>query len=234
MDKHPKFRLHVLTCGLAFVASISSVRPARAAEQFGVVVDEHGHRVFINASTSAGRPGGWLSNLPSKGVRPLPLPTPEIKSLVEKTASRFEVDPQLVHAIIEVESEYNPHAVSRKGAMGLMQLMSSTAERYGVTNPFDPKQNIEAGVSHLKFLLDFFGGDVPLSLAAYNSGTHAVERFGGIPAFSETKHYVQKVWNLYQPGSDPKPAKFGQKQPTSSRIYRYVDTYGVVHFTNVE
>ncbi len=142
------------------------------------------------------------------------------------------VVPQLVNAIIQVESEYNPHAVSRKGALGLMQLLPSTAELLGVRNAFDPKQNIEGGVTHLKNLLEHFGGDVPLSLAAYNSGARAVERSGGIPSIPETKQYVKKVWNLYQPGTPFAAAKWGS--PASSPIYRYVDTNGVVHFTNVE
>ena len=120
--------------------------------------------------------------------------------MVEQTANRFKVDPELVHAIIRVESGYDPQAISSKGAMGLMQLIPATAQRFGVANPFDPKQNIEGGVNYLKYLLNLFGGNLPLSLAAYNAGEHTVQRSGGIPAIPETQNYVRKITGIYQPG----------------------------------
>jgi soluble lytic murein transglycosylase-like protein len=115
--------------------------------------------------------------------------------------------------------------------MGLMQLIPDTAQRFGVENPFNPKENIEGGVSFLRHLLDRFGGDLPLSLAAYNAGEGAVQRSGGVPSFAETKDYVRKVTNIYQSGSGANAA--GNK-PQSSPIVRYVDERGVVHYTNVE
>jgi soluble lytic murein transglycosylase-like protein len=120
-----------------------------------------------------------------------------IDSIVEQAAVRHEVDPNLVRAIVRVESNFNPHAVSRKGAIGLMQLMPHTARSLNVSNPFDPRQNVDAGVRHFKQLLDSYGGNLELSLAAYNAGSSAVQRSGGIPRYAETQNYVKKITELY-------------------------------------
>ncbi|HVL66404.1 MAG TPA: lytic transglycosylase domain-containing protein [Vicinamibacterales bacterium] len=106
------------------------------------------------------------------------------------------VDPMLVRAVIQVESNYRPRARSHKGAMGLMQLMPATAREYNVRNPYDPKANIAAGVKHLKGLLDRFEGAVDLALAAYNAGEGAVKKFGGIPPYRETRNYVSRILSL--------------------------------------
>ena len=106
------------------------------------------------------------------------------------------VDPMLVKALIQVESNYKPRARSPKGAMGLMQLMPSTAREYKVRNPFDPKANIEAGIKHLKGLIDRFGDRVELALAAYNAGEGAVKKFNGVPPYRETRDYVSKILSL--------------------------------------
>jgi soluble lytic murein transglycosylase-like protein len=151
---------------------------------------------------------------------------------VEKTSDEHQVDPKLVHAIIQVESGYNPHAVSNKGAQGLMQLIPATAERYGVQNTFNPKQNIEGGVSYLKYLLGLFKGNVPLTLAAYNAGEHAVIKKGGIPQYSETLDYVQRVTDLYNSGSDDDTLIRKFSEPQQTTIFRLVDARGVVHYTN--
>ena len=121
----------------------------------------------------------------------------EINAAIEKAATRHSVDPNLVRALVKVESNFNPNAVSRKGAMGLMQLMPQTARQLNLKNPFDPEQNIDAGVRHLKQLLENYGGDVRLSLAAYNAGSGAVSRSRGIPRYSETQDYVRRITSLY-------------------------------------
>ena len=174
--------------------------------------------------------------------------TPEISQLVEQTASRHKVDPQLVHAIIKVESAYDPLAVSNKGAMGLMQLIPATAQELGVANPFDPQENIEGGVTYLRHLLNVFGGDLNLSLAAYNAGEGAVRRYGGVPYFAETQNYVRRVTNIYQSlpslvgagDADIKslPSLAGARdedlKPPVSAIVRFIDQHGAVHYSNVE
>jgi soluble lytic murein transglycosylase-like protein len=106
------------------------------------------------------------------------------------------VDPMLVRALIQVESKFRPTARSRKGAMGLMQLMPSTVREYNVRNPFEPKANIEAGIKHLKTLIDRFGSSIELALAAYNAGPGAVEKFNGVPPYRETRNYVSRILAL--------------------------------------
>jgi soluble lytic murein transglycosylase-like protein len=120
-------------------------------------------------------------------------------SIIETAATSASVEPNLLRAVIVVESGFNSHAVSKRGAVGLMQLMPATATRFGVSNPFDPRQNVHAGARYLKFLIDRFGQDVRLALAAYNAGEEAVDRNGGqIPPFSETMAYVPRVLKIYR------------------------------------
>jgi soluble lytic murein transglycosylase-like protein len=120
-------------------------------------------------------------------------------SIIERAATAASVEPNLLRAVIVVESGFNSRAVSKRGAMGLMQLMPATATRFGVSNPYDPLQNVHAGARYLKFLIDRFGQDVRLALAAYNAGEDAVDRNGGqIPPFSETMAYVPRVLKIYQ------------------------------------
>jgi soluble lytic murein transglycosylase-like protein len=119
---------------------------------------------------------------------------PDLEALIDRVSAREGVDAKLVRAVIEVESGYRPLARSPKGAMGLMQLMPATARQYSVTNPYDPAANIEAGIKHLKSLLARFPR--ALALAAYNAGDAAVERFGGIPPYAETRNYVSRILQI--------------------------------------
>jgi soluble lytic murein transglycosylase-like protein len=148
----------------------------------------------------------------------------EIDQIIEDAAGRHHVDPNLVRALIRVESNFNPAAVSPKGAMGLMQLMPATARRFNVTNPFSAQQNVEAGVHHLKRLLDSFGGNVPLSLAAYNAGEQAVNRNNGVPPYPETQNYVRRIGALY--GAD------ASMLVSSAPIRISRDAFGVLTITN--
>ena len=122
----------------------------------------------------------------------------EIGSIILEKSRKHEVDPFLVSAIMAVESDYDPNAVSNKGAMGLMQLMPGTASDLGVKNPFDMKQNIEGGTKYIKMMLERFSGDIKLALAAYNAGPGAVDKSGGIPDNDETKNYVVRVLENYE------------------------------------
>lgn len=152
----------------------------------------------------------------------------EVDAAIDMAAARHNVDPNLVRAVVKVESNFNPNAVSRKGAMGLMQLMPSTARSLKVKNPFDPEQNVDAGVRHLKQLLESYGGDVNLTLAAYNAGSGAVARSAGVPRYAETQNYVRRITNLYYGGFNLGPSL--SHDPV--RVQR--DARGVLYISNTE
>ena len=152
----------------------------------------------------------------------------DIDSAIEQAAARHNVDPNLVRAVVKVESNFNPNAVSRKGAMGLMQLMPSTARQLKVSNPFDPEQNVDAGVRHLKQLLENYGGDINLTLAAYNAGAGAVARSSGVPRYAETQNYVRRITNLYYGNSGFSVG--ASHDPV--RVQR--DARGVLYISNTE
>jgi soluble lytic murein transglycosylase-like protein len=153
----------------------------------------------------------------------------EIDSSIVMAAARHNVDPNLVRAVVKVESNFNSNAVSRKGAMGLMQLMPATAKSLKVQNPFDPDQNVDAGVRHLKQLLENYGGDVNLTLAAYNAGSGAVARSSGIPRYAETQNYVRRITNLYYGGFD-----LGASAPSRDPVRVQRDARGVLYISNTE
>ena len=161
-----------------------------------------------------------------------PVNPQQVDAAIEQAAARHNVDPNLVRSVIKVESNFNPNAVSRKGAMGLMQLMPSTARSLHVTNPFDPQQNVDAGVRHLKQLLESYGGNVKLSLAAYNAGAGAVARSSGIPHFSETQNYVRRITELYYGGADPRAHVLGNVVHDPVRVER--DARGVLYISNTD
>jgi len=120
--------------------------------------------------------------------------------MIKSACDRHGIDPALVHAIVKVESDFNPYALSRKGAMGLMQLMPQTALNMNVKNSFNPNENIDGGVKYLRYLIDRYEGNLQLALAAYNSGETAVRKWGTVPPFRETQNYVERILNIYQGG----------------------------------
>jgi soluble lytic murein transglycosylase-like protein len=148
-----------------------------------------------------------------------------IASLIEQAAAQHSVDPELIRAVVEVESNYNPLAVSPKGAMGLMQLIPGTARRFGVSNVFDPAENLNGGVRYLKYLIGMFEGNLELTLAAYNAGENAVLRSRGVPAIRETRDYIRKINGIY-------PLRRAVAASNSRIIVRTVGSDGVIRFTN--
>lgn len=135
--------------------------------------------------------------------------------VIWKAAETYGVDCALVKAVIKAESNFNPTAISRAGARGLMQLMPGTANALGIANSFHPEDNIQAGARHLRYLLDLFKGDLRLALAAYNAGENAVFRYNGIPPYQETKTYIQRVLRYFQNySSDPGTPNSSSNPPT--------------------
>lgn len=206
-------RICIATLAGALVAA-----PPAAAEivvlTSGRTMSVKGHRFDGNSIILTLRSGGEVTCDKSlvKEVLPDEVPHPDpqaaaparaasdaLKStpygeIIAAVSEAHGVDPMLVKALIQVESNYKPRARSPKGAMGLMQLMPSTAREYKVRNPFDPRANIEAGIKHLKSLIDRFGEE--LALAAYNAGEGAVRKFKGVPPYRETRNYVSKILSL--------------------------------------
>ena len=124
---------------------------------------------------------------------PNPSPSASLDEAVNRIAAQHSLRPQLIHSVIKVESNYNPRAVSPKGAEGLMQLIPATARRFGVADAFNPMENIQGGAKYLKYLLDLYNNDYALALAAYNAGEGAVARYGGVPPYQETQNYLHLV-----------------------------------------
>lgn len=143
--------------------------------------------------------------------------------IVNTVAKRYYLPPELIHSIIRAESNYDPFAISPKGAMGLMQLMPETAKIYKVKNVFDPQDNIEGGVKYLNDLIKLFNSDTDLVLAAYNAGQEAVKKYGGIPPYPETKSYIKNVMRIYSRSTIK----------TKTIIYKFYDESGRLVLTNI-
>ncbi|HUY15259.1 MAG TPA: lytic transglycosylase domain-containing protein [Terriglobia bacterium] len=233
MRRFSKHYLQVVASGVASSLVLIFSPIAKSQSQIVPVEDAAGHRVFVNANMSGSQAEEFSApGSPSTGAasRPSGSQPHAIRQAVQQEAGRAKVDPKLVRAIIKVESDGNPKAVSPKGAQGLMQLIPATARRFGVDNPFDPNQNIRGGVTYLRYLLDLFKGNVPLMLAAYDAGEHRVMRTGGIPPIPETQNYVRKVTALYQASGGSNGLESSPGLPRTVAIYRFVDSSGVVHF----
>src|SRR5580700_8046077 len=221
---------------LATLAAFAA--PAHA--QIAKVTNDDGRRLFINAdppaalrlASSKPRTTIYLNGESSFAgfSRPsMSIDRDGAEKLVREAAERHHVDAALIRAVIETESNWNSGAVSRRGAGGLMQLIPTTAQRFGASDLFNPQQNIDAGVRYLKTLLERYNGNLDLALAAYNAGEGAVDRAHGIPAFRETRNYVQKVQDAYfRPGSGRLESAFSNARA----IHREVDPSGRIIFKN--
>ena len=212
--------------------------------------------LVIAASTAASAPGFAdellyyvkdgqvvVTNTPSRrDVKPVPmvrggpaqrattLPATPYDPYIDMVSRENGVDPSLVKAVALVESGFNARAVSSKGAQGLMQLMPTTAARYGVKDLHDPYQNLSAGAKHLRELLDNYNGDVTLALAAYNAGAGAVKRYGGVPAYAETQAYVKKVQTKM--GRTPRKREGRLVSAKAAAIQMRVESDGTVTLFN--
>ncbi|HVO58976.1 MAG TPA: lytic transglycosylase domain-containing protein [Dongiaceae bacterium] len=220
---------------------------ASAQAQIAKVASNDGRMLFVNAeppTVAKASKGQGISLLPSKRQeiylpsqtsfsgksRPgMELDRDGAEKLVREAAERHRVDPALVRAVIQTESNWNPGAVSRKGAIGLMQLIPTTAQRFGVNDLYSPQQNVDAGVRYLKTLLERYNGNLDLALAAYNAGEGAVDRAHGVPSFRETRNYVQRVQDVYfRPGSGRLDGAFMNPRA----IRKSTDPSGRTIFTN--
>ena len=210
-----------------------------ASAQIAKVMDDGGRQFFINSEPPPSKFRATKSRatiyLPSESSftgksRPaMNIDRDGVEKLVREAADRHHMDPALVRAVIETESGWNPAAKSRKGALGLMQLIPTTAVRFGVNDAFSPQQNVDAGVRYLKTLLQRYNGNLDLALAAYNAGEGAVDRAHGVPTFRETRDYVQKVQNAYfRPGS----GRMEGFWVNTRAIRKNVDADGRTIFTN--
>lgn len=181
--------------GIVVVVTVLSATPALA--QIYVVVDPDGSRRFTNERVEGAEVflETRYSLAPASVLNRGPVP---FQQEIDDASMRQGVDARLVEAVIATESAFDPRALSTKGAQGLMQLMPDTADRFGVANPWDPKQNIAGGTAYLRWLIDEFNGDPRRVLAAYNAGEGAVTRYGGVPPYPETRGYIDRVLAYYR------------------------------------
>jgi soluble lytic murein transglycosylase-like protein len=211
-----------------------------AQAQIAKVTSDDGRRLFVNAEpaitlhmgSSRSRATIYMnaeSSFSGYSRPAVSIDRDGAEKLVKEAAERHSVDPALIRAVIQTESNWNSGAVSRRGAGGLMQLIPTTAQRFGANDLFNPQQNIDAGVRYLKTLLERYNGNLDLALAAYNAGEGAVDRAHGIPAFRETRSYVQKVQDAYfRPGS----GRLSDAFTNPRAIHRDVDSNGRIIFSN--
>jgi hypothetical protein len=172
------------------VALLSLGLPPLARAEVKVGVRDDGIKVIT------GEPGDARGR--RLAGRLVPIPTSKMAALLERWADDRGLDPRLVQAVVQVESGYNPKALSNKGAIGLMQLMPGTARELGIDDPWNPDRNVEGGTAYLRKMLDFFNGDLEFALAAYNAGPNAVLTHAGIPPYPDTRAYVRKIVCLYE------------------------------------
>jgi hypothetical protein len=222
--------------GLALMLAASPFNRLSAAGNVPAVDSASARALVVRADRKTGKLVRSVAPVKNSSDAAAMLPSLNISQIVEKAAHDNNVDPLLVHSIIRVESNYNPYAVSPKGAQGLMQLMPPTARDLGVSDSFDPRQNIEAGVRYLKYLQDLYKDD-RLALAAYNAGPAAVEKYKWIPPYPETQDYVNRVGQQYgaakkaaaQHLAEPAVPPVGVTEEKHPKLEPFVDAEGRLH-----
>jgi hypothetical protein len=212
---------------LGVVSTVAFFSTSAGAEVFRLS-EKDGTVHFTNAPTDPRYKNlaGYSSGTSAGFLRLPRADTARYAAEIKEASDRYGVPERLVQAVIRVESAFNPKAVSVKGAQGLMQLMPETASMLGVRNSFDPQQNINGGVRHLRGLIERFGNDLPLALAAYNAGEKAVLSYRGIPPYQETRDYVARVLHHYDGSTNA-----GASPPTA--VYRTVGDDGSIVYTNI-
>lgn len=210
--------------GAAVTGLLTMALPATSEAQIYSWRDSSGTLVLSDHRQDGTVPTFAVGMTGFRTTRPSAPKTTAFDALIAEHSSMHGVRPDLVHAVIQAESAFNPMARSPKGAMGLMQLMPATAVRFGVTDAYDPAQNIRAGVAYLKHLLERYSQNEELALAAYNAGPGAVEKYGAVPPYRETRDYVSKIRN--RAGSAPSPTRL-------YRVVEILDGREVVRYTNV-
>jgi len=190
----------------------------------------------VHENVIAARPIGQDTAEAPDPKAPKAPPPSTFREAVDQIAERHKLPPLLVHSVIKVESNYNPNAISSKGAEGLMQLIPSTARRFGVSNSFNPVENVEGGARYLRYLLDLYKGDYRLALAAYNAGEGAVAKHGGVPPYAETVNYLRQVQNRLlevQPQKKKvEPKAEPLKAPQGVKIVEVVEADGKVRYVS--
>lgn len=223
-------RVIIYAIAIAIAIALATTSAAYSADMF-IYKDDNGvllltdnpfhSKASENFKKSYSMPGGGIN-----GTKSNVLVVRRYDTFISSSAKKYRLDPNLVRAVVIVESGYNERATSSSGARGLMQLMPMTAQQLGVENCFDPKQNIEGGTKYLRYLIDRFGGDITLALAAYNAGPLNVEKHGKVPPFNETKRYISKIYDIYKGHKKLDPKK---NAPMVRRIqlgdgsYVYID-----------
>ncbi len=227
----PGLSLGLLGLGLGTAPAAASVE-VRSGEEGRVLVTNDGPAPAGGRSLAARR-----ARLRERAAGP----SMEMLDAIRTAAVRNDLDPELVRAVIQAESGWNVRAVSRKGAMGLMQIMPATARDLSLEEPFEPRANIRAGSRYLRRMLDRFGGDVVVALAAYNAGPTAVVRYGGVPPYGETVRYVRRVLRLWRGESAPevepaasRTSRGAGEQLSPARPVRWREAGTRPHLTNVK
>jgi soluble lytic murein transglycosylase-like protein len=197
-----------------------------AASLFGGLIvrtDKNGHVVLSNTLDRVDGKGS-ITFLPPPRSNAIPL---HYKEKIQSLTQKHDLREDLVIAVAKAESSFNPLAVSPKGAVGIMQLMKDTARQYGVVNRYNASENLEAGVKHLKYLYEKYKGNIPLTLAAYNAGEEAVNKYNGVPPYPETKQYIRRVMSLMGMSS-----MFSSSSIVKTKIYKYTTPEGKTIITD--
>ena len=222
MNKNPGWKL-------LMIMVLTSLAGSPAGSDLYSYVDKHGTRVFTNIGYRNATPSQSETRVSGFGINTNRISPDAIyyEDIIQHYASRHQVSEDLVKAMIQVESNYDPYAVSIKNCKGLMQLHPDTASRFGVKDVFNPEENIAGGIKYLSFLMDHFDQNLNFALAAYNSGENSVKRFNGIPPYPETINYVKKVRSLAGMEEEQAPPR---SRPVI--INRVLDSSGNITLTN--